>query len=96
MSVVPEMSRDAYVIWTSLFLMGPPASVTFHTPSRILPRTLAALEELTGLGMIAPTDPNSLPRGSRGWKATDQIGEPWKQPRPDESEFFPMLKQDDA
>lgn len=85
------LSRDAQVVAYCLFGFGPPTSLTFARPHIITPRALAALDELAAAGLITPMDPNLLPRGSRGWKATDKIGRPMRDfAAPTDEDSFPI------
>lgn len=90
---VPRLapSRDAQVVAYCLFSMGSVASVTFAEPSRIHPRTLAALQELEQREMIRPMGEHRLPPGQKGWKATEKMGNPMRDyPAPTKRESFPM------
>lgn len=85
------LSRDAQVVAYCLFGMGAVTTVTFDRSHVITPRAKTAFDELAKAGMIEPFDPNKLPVGHQGWKATLKIGHPWSElAEPTEHEVFPI------
>ncbi len=86
-----EISRDAQIVASALFGMGPISKVHFQRPHAIHPRAKAALTELVAAGLIENTPSEQCSRDGVGWRATSKIGSPLKDFKPPtEAESFPL------
>lgn len=89
-----QISRDAEIVLSCLFMMGKPTKLQFARPHIIHPRTKAALDELTAAGLIDVMPAKELPKGTAGWTGNDKTLQACKGfKRPTAEESFPITAE---